>query len=645
MKQSLFPIQFGFFWMLIAIVFIILGVRLTLIFHYGNPLPFWDQWDAQAGSLFPKWLNGQLSWQDLIIGHSEHRIVFSRLLSLALFAFNESQWDPLLEMGVNALLAVGNFLLLMFILVRLLGWQQSPFIVLFIGILWILPYANENILSGFHSMWFLLVFFSLLAFWGVLLHRPQQWQWWVGMISGFFAYFNLASGLLTPLALVFVGIYGLLMDKNGKSRYLWQIVLAILSTSACIVLMILNYHHNLGLSSPSTTLELFLGSLIKALSFPWDAFSFSLWQGILLSLFLQLPTFILALRPVWKRQPPSLAALFVITLAIWTLLQAAAIAYARPSLEVVPSRYTDILVFNLIANWLAFYLLLADGRTQSLWLRKTVLLYAGLWTCLVVGGLLGLSYAKLNRTDANQLLIQAQIQNVKAYIQSGNPEFLQNKPFMHIPYPAPELLAVKLENHQIQKFLPSFMTLPEQLPTQYNDGSFVLNGFFNSVAHYPYEKALGSYTQIGNLAQGRLLSQPLEVRQPYVELPVVGYWFADGMALQLVDTESNTVLKVNDFCEKPARRAAEVWMSCIIPVPSVPFKFYLMAVDIRPDLWFGFAMPRGIGSLSYFNQRVLSVSHLLLIAGLVMLIVLVPLSSLWSVFRGNAALEFRGHQR
>src|SRR6478735_4239191 len=69
-----------------ALGVLVFGSRAWLVRAAGSPVPFWDQWDAEALGLYEPWLSGQLHWPDLLRAHNEHRIVLTRLADLALFA-------------------------------------------------------------------------------------------------------------------------------------------------------------------------------------------------------------------------------------------------------------------------------------------------------------------------------------------------------------------------------------------------------------------------------------------------------------------------------------------------------------------------------------------------------------------------------
>ena len=76
----------------------VVGARLWLISKYGNSVPFWDQWDAEAAGLIQPILHRSFHWEVLFASHNEHRILCTRVIALLLFYMNR-QWDPLLGDG------------------------------------------------------------------------------------------------------------------------------------------------------------------------------------------------------------------------------------------------------------------------------------------------------------------------------------------------------------------------------------------------------------------------------------------------------------------------------------------------------------------------------------------------------------------
>ena len=71
-----------------ALVLTLLGTKLLFVRFFGWPVPFWDQWDAEADQLYRSYLNSSLSFEILISSHNGHRILITRVLSLILFEFD-----------------------------------------------------------------------------------------------------------------------------------------------------------------------------------------------------------------------------------------------------------------------------------------------------------------------------------------------------------------------------------------------------------------------------------------------------------------------------------------------------------------------------------------------------------------------------
>ena len=69
----------------LGLFLLICGAKLWLIHAFGNPTPFWDEWDGEA-HILAAYTEGKLSPMMFFAGHNEHRIAFTRLLCLLLFA-------------------------------------------------------------------------------------------------------------------------------------------------------------------------------------------------------------------------------------------------------------------------------------------------------------------------------------------------------------------------------------------------------------------------------------------------------------------------------------------------------------------------------------------------------------------------------
>ena len=138
---------------------ILISLKLLLIQYAGFPQPVWDQWDAQGLYLYVPYLDGNLTLSALFEPHNEHRILTTRILSLALLLAN-GQWDPILEMVVNSILHIISFLILIKI-ISTISEKKITQVTIFVGMfIWMLPFGWDNALSGFQSQFYLLLIFS-----------------------------------------------------------------------------------------------------------------------------------------------------------------------------------------------------------------------------------------------------------------------------------------------------------------------------------------------------------------------------------------------------------------------------------------------------------------------------------------------------
>lgn len=88
---------------LLALLFL-----LALYSRYALDFPYADQWDFVP--TLDRALNGQLAWRDLWAQHNEHRLIFPRLLMLALAV--PSHWNIHWELAANVVLAVQLWMVL-----------------------------------------------------------------------------------------------------------------------------------------------------------------------------------------------------------------------------------------------------------------------------------------------------------------------------------------------------------------------------------------------------------------------------------------------------------------------------------------------------------------------------------------------------
>ncbi len=149
---------------------VILGAKLHLINAFGSDVPIHDQWDGE-GALYPLLIKGALDPYILVAIHNEHRLLLTRLLLFNLLDLN-GQWDPMLEMAVNAFIHALILTCLCMVLWRLAGRKHLAEFCIALAFIGVLPFAWENTLMGFNSNFYFVIGFSILAMLLLLGSRP-----------------------------------------------------------------------------------------------------------------------------------------------------------------------------------------------------------------------------------------------------------------------------------------------------------------------------------------------------------------------------------------------------------------------------------------------------------------------------------------
>lgn len=423
----------------IAMIVLILAVRLCYFAEFGSALPFWDQWDGEGWSLYRPMMLGTLDLQKLFEPHNEHRIVTSRLVAAGLFLANREQWDVVPLIIVNGLLAGAIYTGFALYLLR----KAAPPIGLPLAVLTILGgvlgHGWENFLQGFQTAFFVLLAATLS---GIVWAASARMRWHQPLVCGllaFVAVVSLGSGLLLAPVLGFM----LLLrwrDQDSTGRR-WLIATLILLAAVTM----LAFHFRVRTSPASVPLTTMLDAAAVLLSWPFpnlNVFSVLPWTFTALGLWR-------IIRGIDRR----VCSLTMAGVACWVLLQIAAMALIRGNhLADVPSRYTDIVIFGVIAN--AYFALdFFVGRT----LRTPALRFAfGIFIALGICEVTALGVRTgvgLIMMRARSVEFAAQRLNVSAYMVTGDESFMRNKPMFDLPHPVPNRLKHYLDDPTIRKIL------------------------------------------------------------------------------------------------------------------------------------------------------------------------------------------------
>lgn len=612
-----------FYAKLLIAICVIFGAKLWFIQECGSSIPYYEDWRLIPDVIQP-WLNNHLILSDLLAAHNEHRPFFTRLLSLGLFIVN-LQYDPLVGVVLNALLSTLTAIFILIVIKNHLGLAVENLSLVFIVILWSVPYDWENLIWYFGgSQWYIMIFLNLVALWGMLFHDNFTFKWWLGIFAGILAFFNLASGFFAFVVIFVLKSYLIVIDSGHRKSHLPALLISFVVSLVCGLLIP---------ESPASRsfivshFDEFIGSLGNNLAWPWIPHR-------PLSLLIYLPFIVFTLRTIWLRRRPTPIEAFVLSIGGWVILHALMLAYARAGrvyflVDVgTLSRYMDFMALGIVANFLALHFLAAEWFGMPAAIKRRLVVYVNLWGTFFVGGMLFLAMTQLGEglPHIAKWLSWRRADHfvyTRDFLLNGDMAVFQNKPYGHIPYPEhPEYLATVLTDKEARGLLPSNLILPDLLKADaqiivenQENTLFIADGIAHDKKKYLGETVLGSFTATGASATAWFVSEPMMIAQEFLEIPVTGHLGADsggGLALQLETADGSPPVIV-----KPPAAPQEHWFSCYVKTPKQPFR--VVAVDRRADQWFGFAMPRGVGGWSLRVKQLLSHGKMLFFIGITLL--------------------------
>ncbi|MDQ0587774.1 hypothetical protein [Variovorax paradoxus] len=596
------PGRFTLLLQFIAFGAILLGLKLWLIHSYGNEVPFWDQWDAEAARLYQPFLRGELSWLELFSPHNEHRIFTTRVLGLLLLAVN-GLWSPLLEMVVNAVLHVLALGTAVWLMSKAANKSSLPALLLLGLLLFGIPFGWENTLAGFQAQFYFVLLFSVLSIWWLVTAQALSRWWWLGVLSAITAYFSLASGVfaLAAASLILLGRFVLISrDKRELAGAVLLLVLFLAGASATPVV------------APHAQLKAvdarhFFEALSVVLAWPLQispeavkaASEWPLLKEWLLVMVRNLPAAVLVCCVIWKRPLRSNPVWFLVALAVWLGGQAAAVAYGRSN-DALSSRYLDLHAMGVLVNLAA---LVAICTTSQRWLRGVAVVGGGLWLLATVSALAdtagrGLSAALAEKRDTSSV----QESNVKNYLADKDGVKFRALPFLKLPYPDAGRLAGLLDSPDIRNILPKNLQAPLQpvaLPPV--EAAFERGGAYPSVppCHCDFWGSFGAKADIG-MGETFMRYDPsmAPVRTGAVFMLKVAGYPATAGRIDIIQGGKTRRLR---FAKDPR----ETWVERYISVhPDQPFTIRL--VDQSPMAWLAVSQPVPAGRFDPWVSAVLS---------------------------------------
>lgn len=593
-----------------ALFLVVLGAKLWVIRVYGTALPYWDQWD-EAKLLFKPWLEGHSTWGAWFGPHNEHRIFFTRALDVLELWLN-GQWDPLLQMVVNAFMHAGYACGLAYGLWALGGRRQAGRLVFLLMPFFGFPFAAENTLHGFQSQIYFLGMLSVVTMAGLGFGRPGGRWWWCGLGAGVLSLFTMGSGLLAVAA-----VGGLMVLRVMKQKGITRNQMITAGASLAVLLLGLSLtitierHKFLQAKSVSMFMEVLLGNL----AWPF------MHQPVML-LIMGLPLLITLVKYFRSDFEDPRAAEFVLTLGFWGGLQATALAYGR-AVE-FNNRYLDTLSTFPIAS-LASLFILGEKMEFRWWSRRLATMLAIFWVGILFWGLARVSWTTLGNYQTEDNYLQwsrlcglLEEENVRAFVATENPGCLLNQPVSVIQYWDPAGLIGLLRDPQLSAILPPSCRPPLKLEKDgKSDATFILDGYPPDRPKPEFSRVWGSYATNGAEATGVFISRPLSAALPKLIVPVCCGPGQEGIRLQFVEQQTARAIELHP--ETSGR-----WHSLIVSAPHNPFR--LEIADQSRHSWVAVGEIQELGRLSFYTLSLLDHAVAVLLAGLGLWVLLAGIS-------------------
>jgi hypothetical protein len=575
----------------LSLVLIGVSIKFLIIARVDSSLPYYDQWDGEAADVFIPYFENTLWIGDFFKAHNEHRIVFSRVASLALMLLN-GQWDSQIQAVFNALLHCVTIAVLGCVIVEKMGRAVWPWVWIPLLLVLILPFGVENTVWAFQTTFYLGLLFTLLTLLCLLHSVPFSKRWLAGSALAFLSLFTLATGFLASVAVALV-----LGMEAVKSRKQWRFVrpTVVVCVSATILGLLLKpvvpLHQKLVAGSIAEFLSALCGNLAwPCVNQPW------------LALLVVSPIAILAWRCYCTPGSFSPAEKFVLALGCWAVLNSAAIAWARGSgRNAFVSRYMDFSSMLMLANWFSILLLFRSNDVKRSILFRTLCV---VWGAACAQGLASTSTAGAKTFVPAWTSLQAiRLSQAKAFLASNDEAALRRIPPIELPHPYAPKLAFLLRHPGLRSILPSSLREPLRIAPTSSMGSLT---FLTNVTNGDVScTTLGS---IGSAGQtGMFVSDALERPSlPYLEVSVRGAVRESGTSLSLVDTVTGKTTAIS-------LDGALNWKKLRVRSPEHSFR--VMAQDNSPDSWFEFGPIRESGWMSFWVERILRATGSIMLAG------------------------------
>src|SRR5215471_3530958 len=370
--------------LLIAALLAVLPALLAayLIKRYAVNVIFWDEWGVVR--LLDRWYTGSWTFADLWAQHNEHRIVFPRVLLIALWHW--THLDTRAGMWAAWVMLCCLAVVLYFLISPSAADHKSA-LCWFMPISWLVFNWRqwENLLWGFQIGFALMLLCVVCAIYLLTRSAGLDRSYWLAMLSAVVGSFTLANGLLIwPIGLLQILGQHYLSRARGTQQLWGQTGVWSLAGLVVYTLYFRGYHKPglhpswfFFLQHPLTAIQYFLiywGSPLIGVIGGLDTTQVA--GGLLLAIGGCTMAILLCGQPLPR------AALPYLSFVLFALLSGAMLVIARAGFgleQAASSRYVPFAALGLIGFFVLVQLVASDARRRTL---------QGVWMGLLVLGAL-----------------------------------------------------------------------------------------------------------------------------------------------------------------------------------------------------------------------------------------------------------------
>lgn len=468
----------------LGVALLVLAARCREIQLHAGLAPYLDQWKVEAQEIIVPWLKGELTWTAFFLPHHEHVPAWTRL-AVWVNAAGLGSWDAQWQCTLNAGLWAVTLGIWAGWLRRQMHWVATLLLTALALALTVLPHGWENTTWGFQSH---VPIALILVGWylhGSLFHAPFGGKWLLAQAAGLGALFTLGSMWVAPFAILAVHFW---CNERDLRR---PVAAAALTVAGGLLMLVASRAQPVAgaLSQHATSVPQLLTAFLVQAGWP------SSWPGA--ALLMQLPAALLACR-IFRRDDSQPIDRLIVALALWSLLQAAAFAYARGGGWIgFVSRYGDFLLVGTLANALALGRLI-QGLARPRWALVALALA---WGCASGLGLHWISTRSHTEYFHQHSRLWASLREdaIRQFLASGDSRHLATDEARNLLYPDPAAVAAVLQTPGLTDLLPAGLRpAPTPVPAD----------FFRTMAArlragWPYLAATGGLLLLLGLALGR----------------------------------------------------------------------------------------------------------------------------------------------